>query len=97
MDKTQDPLENLSKFYETCQFCCPTGLTESEAKLGLFPLALAGEAKNWLNCFPNSKIKSLTELERKFTGKYFGIQQLSVKRQGIMNFTQEIEESLPTA
>jgi len=31
-----DPYKHLSRFYESCLFCCPDGVTEDQKKLQLF-------------------------------------------------------------
>src|SRR4030065_1731888 len=62
----RDPNEHLSKFNETCQYCCPEGITEDQKRLRLFPMSLIERAKEWLLALLSGTIATWDELEEKF-------------------------------
>ncbi|RHN54818.1 hypothetical protein MtrunA17_Chr5g0411011 [Medicago truncatula] len=44
--------------YETCQYCCPDGITvDQKTLLQLFPMSLVGRAKNWRLALSSGTIK----------------------------------------
>ncbi|GAU32930.1 hypothetical protein TSUD_152910 [Trifolium subterraneum] len=85
---------HLARFYEACGYTDPTGVSESNKKLRLFPLSLTGRAKDWIDTLPPNTIASWDELELKFRERYFPIHKFLERRNDITNFEQGDSESL---
>ncbi|GAU48300.1 hypothetical protein TSUD_132250 [Trifolium subterraneum] len=54
--ESECPNIHLSRFYEACGYTDPTGISESNKKLRLFPLSLTGRAKDWIDTLPPNTI-----------------------------------------
>ncbi|GAU45321.1 hypothetical protein TSUD_84380, partial [Trifolium subterraneum] len=72
----------------------PTGVSESNKKLRLFPLSLTGRAKDWIDTLPPNTIATWDELELKFRERYFPIHKFLERRNDITNFEKGDSESL---
>ncbi|GAU24617.1 hypothetical protein TSUD_289800 [Trifolium subterraneum] len=88
------PRRTLARFYEACGYTDPTGVSESNKKLRLFPLSLTGRAKDWIDTLPPNTIATWDELELKFRERYFPIHKFLERRNDITNFEQGDSESL---
>ncbi|GAU49183.1 hypothetical protein TSUD_133780 [Trifolium subterraneum] len=92
--ESECPNIHLARFYEACGYTDPTGVSESNKKLSLFPLSLTGRAKDWIDTLPPNTIASWDELELKFRERYFSIHKFLERRNDITNFEQGDSESL---
>ncbi|GAU10206.1 hypothetical protein TSUD_421460, partial [Trifolium subterraneum] len=92
--ESEFPNIHLAQFYEACGYTDPTGVSESNKKLRLFPLSLTGRAKDWIDTLPPNTIASWDELELKFRERYFPIHKFLERRNDITNFEQGDSESL---
>ncbi|GAU40459.1 hypothetical protein TSUD_134610 [Trifolium subterraneum] len=92
--ESECPNIHLSRFYEACGYTDPTGISESNKKLRLFPLSLTGRAKDWIDTLPPNSIATWDELELKFRERYFPIHKFLERRNDITNFEQGDSESL---
>ncbi|GAU44803.1 hypothetical protein TSUD_291960 [Trifolium subterraneum] len=88
------PNFHLSRFYEACGYTDPTGVSESNKKLRLFPFSLIGRAKDWIDMLPPNTIATWDELELKFRERYFPFHKFLERRNDITNFEQGDSESL---
>ncbi|GAU21459.1 hypothetical protein TSUD_32900 [Trifolium subterraneum] len=85
---------HLARFYEACGYTDPTGVSESNKKLRLFPLSLTGRANDWIDTLPPNTIATWDELELKFRERYFPIHKFLERRNDLTNFEQGDAESL---
>ncbi|GAU52029.1 hypothetical protein TSUD_418570 [Trifolium subterraneum] len=93
--ESECPNIHLARFYEACGYTDPTGVTESNKKLRLFPFSLTGRAKDWIDTLPPNTIATWDELELKFfRERYFPIHKFLERRNDITNFEQGDSESL---
>jgi hypothetical protein len=95
--ETQCPNIHLAHFFEACSYTDPNGITESDKRLRLFKLSLAGRARDWIDTLPSGTITTWTELEIKFLDKYFPIHKFLERRAEITGFEQGDAESLHDA
>ncbi|GAU46309.1 hypothetical protein TSUD_401860 [Trifolium subterraneum] len=92
--ESECPNIHLARFYEACGNTDPTGVSESNKKLRLFPLSLTSRVKDWIDTLPPNTIASWDELELKFRERYFPIHKFLERRNDITNFEQGDSESL---
>ncbi|GAU28696.1 hypothetical protein TSUD_216030 [Trifolium subterraneum] len=78
--ESECPNIHLARFYEACGYTEPTGVSESNKKLRLFPLSLIGRAKDWIDTLPPNTIATWDELELKFRERYFPIHKSAQTR-----------------
>ncbi|GAU10453.1 hypothetical protein TSUD_419230, partial [Trifolium subterraneum] len=93
-NESERPNIHLARFYEACGYTDPTGESESNKKLRLFPLSLTGRAKDWIDTLPPNTIATWDELELKFRERYFPIHKFLERRNELTNFEQGDAESL---
>ncbi|GAU15422.1 hypothetical protein TSUD_44590 [Trifolium subterraneum] len=93
-NESECPNIHLARFYEACGYTDPTGVSESNKKLTLFPLSLTGRAKDWIDTQPPNTIATWDELELKFRERYFPIHKFLERRNELTNFEQGDAESL---
>jgi len=62
--------------------------------LSLFPFSSAGNAKVWLNSFPENSLTDWEDVVAKFLNKYFPQSKVNKGKQEISSFQQEDSESL---
>ncbi|GAU31161.1 hypothetical protein TSUD_315860 [Trifolium subterraneum] len=76
--ESECPNIHLARFYEACGYTNPTGVSDSNKKLRLFPLSLTGRAKDWIDTLPPNTIATWDELELKFRERYFPIHKFKL-------------------
>jgi hypothetical protein len=69
-------------------------VSESDKKLKLFKLSLAGRARDWIDTLPPNIIGTWGELAEKFRDKFFPIHKFLERRNEITTFEQGDAESL---
>ena len=67
----EDPHKHLKKLHVVCTSMKPTGVTEDQIKLRVFPFSLKDSAKDWLYYLPSRSIKTWNEMKKLFLEKYF--------------------------
>jgi len=66
-------------------------------RLSLFPFSLAGNAKAWLNSFPQNSLNDWDDVVAKFLNKYIPQSKVNKGKQEISAFQQDVDESLGQA
>ncbi|XP_014496428.1 uncharacterized protein LOC106758043 [Vigna radiata var. radiata] len=67
----ENPYEHLTTFNEICNTVKINGVPDKAIKLSLFPFSLGGNAKLWLNSFPENSFTRWEDVKSKFLNKYF--------------------------
>ncbi|WJX89503.1 hypothetical protein P8452_71495 [Trifolium repens] len=94
---TQCPNLHLEYFYEACDYIDPPNISDSDKKLRLFKLSLAGGARDWIDTLPPNTIGTWDALATKFKDRYFPIHKFLERRNDITTFEQGDAESLHDA
>ncbi|GAU26698.1 hypothetical protein TSUD_314750 [Trifolium subterraneum] len=92
--ESQCPNLHLEHFDEACGYTDPPNVSESDKKLRLFKLSLAGRARDWIDTLPPNTIATWDELAIKFKERYFPIHKFLERRNEITTFEQGEAESL---
>ncbi|GKE26508.1 reverse transcriptase domain-containing protein [Tanacetum coccineum] len=71
-----------------------SGVSDDALRLSLFPYSLTYHANTWYDCLPRNSIHSFDDMMRKFLSKYFPSSMVTKLRNEIMNFRQDLNESL---
>jgi len=69
--ETEDCKADLKHFMDACSTINPTGVSESDKRLGLFGYSLTGKARDWPDALPSGSILTWDQLKREFLDKYF--------------------------
>ncbi|XP_017428587.2 uncharacterized protein LOC108336625 [Vigna angularis] len=90
----ENPYDHLATFNEYCNTVKMLNVSEEAIRLSLFPFSLAGNAKKWLNSFPERSLTGWDDVVSKFLQKYFPQSKINKGKQEISSFQQEPEETL---
>ena len=90
----EDPHKHLKELHVVCMSMKPTGVTEDQIKLRVFPFSLKDWAKDWLYYLPSGSIKTWNEMNRLFLEKYFPASRVANIRKEICSVRQHNGESL---
>ena len=60
----EDPHKHLKELHVVCTSMKPTGVTEDQIKLRVFPFSLKDSAKDWLYYLPSGSIKTWSEMKK---------------------------------
>ncbi|XP_052723795.1 uncharacterized protein LOC108322652 [Vigna angularis] len=90
----ENPYDHLTTFNEYCNTVKMLNVSEEAIRLSLFPFSLAGNAKKWLNSFPEGSLTGWDDVVSKFLQKYFPQSKINKGKQEISSFQQEPEETL---
>ena len=73
------------------------GVLDDRVRLSLFPFSLGGNAKTWLNSFPEGTFSTWETMATKFVNKNFPQSKVTQGRLEISSFKQGMEETLGQA
>jgi len=90
----ENPYTHLATFLEICNTVKIHQVLDEAIILSLFPFSLAGNAKVWLNSFPENSLTDWEDVVAKFFNKYFPQSKVNKGKQEISSFQQEDSESL---
>ena len=93
----ENPYTHLATFLEICNTVKIHQVPDEAIRLSLFPFSLAGNAKVWLNSFPENNLTSWEDVVSKFLSKYFPQSKINKGKQEISAFQQDVDESLGQA
>ncbi|XP_027905680.1 uncharacterized protein LOC114165219 [Vigna unguiculata] len=93
----ENPYTHLATFLEICNTVKIHQVPDEAIRLSLFPFSLAGNAKVWLNSFPENSLTSWEDVVSKFLSKYFPQSKINKGKQEISAFQQDVDESLGQA
>ncbi|XP_014498662.1 uncharacterized protein LOC106759826 [Vigna radiata var. radiata] len=93
----ESPYEHLTTFNEICNTVKINGVPDEAIKMSLFPFSLGGDAKVWLNFFPENHFTRWEDVVTKFLNKYFPQSKINKGKQEISSFRQGMEETLGQA
>src|SRR5688572_18854965 len=95
--RNECPLQYLEAFTETCRFMpqCPN--SPDYVKMCLFPIGLAGDAKDWYKCLEPNSITTWAQLRTAFLERFYPTNRTQDWRKKIASFTQDEDENLSAA
>ena len=93
----EEPTEFLAQFLQIADTVRNKELDQDVYRLLLFPFAVKGQAKRWLNNQPTASIRTWKQLLDKFLNQYFPPKRMTQLRLDIQCFKQEDDESLYNA
>ena len=93
----ENPYKHLTTFGEICNTVKITGVTDDRVKLSLFPFSLGGNAKDWLNSFPEGTFRTWEAVVQQFITKFFPPPKINQGKLEISSFKQGMEEPLGQA
>ena len=67
----ENPYTHLATFLEICNIVKIHQVPNEAIRLSLFPFSLVGNAKAWLNSFPQNSLNDWDDVVAKFLNKYF--------------------------
>jgi len=82
----ENPYTHLATFLEICNTVKIHQVPDEAIRLSLFPFSLAGNAKVWLNSFPENNLTSWEDVVSKFLSKYFPQSKINKGKQEISAF-----------
>jgi len=79
----ENPYTHLATFLKICNTVKIHQVPNEAIRLSLFPFSLAGNAKVWLNSFPENSLTSWEDVVAKFLSKYFPQSKINKGKQEI--------------
>ncbi|KAG2397807.1 uncharacterized protein HKW66_Vig0139570 [Vigna angularis] len=93
----ENPYNHLATFIEICNTVKIHDVPDEAIRLSLFPFSLVGNAKVWLNSFPENSFTAWEDVVAKFLNKYFPQSKVNKGKQEISSFQQDGSETLSQA
>ena len=90
----KDPNKNLKKFHVVCSSMKPSGITEEQVKLRVFPFSLKESTKKWLYYLPSGTINTWNDMKGLFLEKYFSASRATLIRKDIYGIQKMNGETL---
>ena len=90
----EDANTHLRNFLKLADTFTQRGIPQTTIYLHLFPFSLTYHAQTWFDSLKPQSITSWNDLATKFLQKYFPASKLTQTRNDIINFRQEVGESL---
>ncbi|XP_052724117.1 uncharacterized protein LOC128193955 [Vigna angularis] len=93
----ENPYNHLATFLEICNTVKIHQVPDEAIRLSLFPFSLGGNAKMWLNSFPENSFTTWEDVVAKFLNKFFPQSKVNKGKQEISSFQQDVNETLSQA
>ncbi|XP_052729898.1 uncharacterized protein LOC108327226 [Vigna angularis] len=93
----ENPYNHLATFLEICNTVKIHQVPDEAIRLSLFPFSLGGNAKMWLNSFPENSFSTWEDVVAKFLNKFFPQSKVNKGKQEISSFEQDVNETLSQA
>ncbi|XP_047154249.1 uncharacterized protein LOC124848045 [Vigna umbellata] len=93
----ENPYNHLATFLDICNTVKIHDVPDEAIRLSLFPFSLGGNAKVWLNSFPENSFTAWEDVVAKFLNKYFPQSKVNKGKQEISSFQQDDSETLSQA
>nr|GEW74677.1 reverse transcriptase domain-containing protein [Tanacetum cinerariifolium] len=89
-----DANKHLDKFLHVTQSMKVNGVSDDALRLYLFPYSMQHRTTEWFHRFLRNSITTFNQMAKIFLEKYFPPSMVTKLRNAIMNFHQELNESL---